>query len=88
MARFNTKLSTQEQIKKKLTKIHENFKKEPKIGLKKINRLNEWLVRLEEVWEQFTAGHEELMDDDEQFFASEYFQQKVFEQCKAMYDEV
>lgn len=33
------------------------------------------------------AGHEELTKDDEQFLASEYFQQKVFEECKANYEE-
>lgn len=83
MATFNEKLKSQTEVEKTILKVVANFKKEPLRNLKRVPRLKEWYDRLNQLWDEFRAAHEELGTFENDLITSDYFVNRHFENVQA-----
>lgn len=88
MENFLEKVTQQEALAAKIDTLRTNYKKEPKRRLKNINRLRQWMVKLEDYWGDFSAMHDELQQGREILADTEYQKTNVFENIKLKYEDM
>lgn len=88
MTNVDSLIQAQVKIGADLLKVNDAFNKEPKIRGKDQNRLKQWQVRATELWQTFEAGHEKIVKHEAEYAASDYGQNKNYDQVKIRYAEL
>lgn len=88
MDEFLVKVAEQEAKAAQIDTLRSNYKKEPKRRLKKVDRLREWMGKLEELWRNFNTQHIELQQGREILADTNYNKNKVYENTKLLYEDM